>query len=146
MQGNGIRVRTMTIQTLLKSYGVPQYFGVLSIDAEGLSYQIVHGTCARSSCRVVYSMSLFAVAFDGGSLGSWRWGEGGETDMGVTFIAQICLRPSTDRTTSLPSGWAQSRQTSIANLRQTGAYFSPVNFTFVSVVLSEFRSLCLSEL
>lgn len=46
--GRGVMVRTMTVQTLLDSYHIPHDFGVLSVDAEGLSYPIIHGTAPES--------------------------------------------------------------------------------------------------
>jgi hypothetical protein len=42
----------MTIGTLLKTYEIPQHFGILSIDAEGLSFDIVTGVCGPLVTRV----------------------------------------------------------------------------------------------
>ena len=40
LKGKTIQVRSMTVEELAKEYDIPKYFGILSIDAEGVGDKV----------------------------------------------------------------------------------------------------------
>ena len=42
LKGKTIHVRSMTVEDLAEQYDIPKYFGILSIDAEGVGHKVIN--------------------------------------------------------------------------------------------------------